>query len=155
MFLLTCATSQIFHLKLAIVNGPNLNLLGTREPHIYGNISFEDYLSTLRERFTDTIIEYYQSNIEGELINYLHSCMGNVKGIILNAGAYSHTSIALADAIAAIGIPVVEVHVSNVLAREDYRKTSFISSKCVGSISGLGIEGYALAVQYFLSRQER
>jgi 3-dehydroquinate dehydratase-2 len=90
--------------------------------------------------------------VEGELINYLHSCIGKVEGIILNAGAYTHTSIALADAIAAIGIPVVEVHISNVLAREDYRKTSFIAAKCVGSISGLGMEGYALAVQYFLSK---
>ena len=139
-------------LQLAIVNGPNLNLLGTREPHIYGNQSFEQYFAGLKERYPQIEIQYYQSNVEGDLINYLHSCIGKVQGIILNAGAYTHTSIALADAIAAIGIPVVEVHISNVLAREDYRKTSFIAAKCVGSISGLGMEGYALAVQYFLSK---
>ena len=141
-------------LQLAIVNGPNLNLLGTREPHIYGNQSFEQYFAGLKERYPEIEIQYYQSNVEGDLINYLHSCIGKVQGIILNAGAYTHTSIALADAIAAIGIPVVEVHISNVLAREDYRKTSFIAAKCVGSISGLGMEGYALAAQYFLSSQK-
>ena len=135
-------------MKLAIINGPNLNLLGMREPHIYGSQSFDQYLTTLRERFPNVEISYYQSNVEGELINYLHSCMGKAQGIILNAGAYTHTSIAIADAVSAIGIPVVEVHITNVLAREDHRKTSFISSKCVGSISGLGLEGYALAVQY-------
>jgi 3-dehydroquinate dehydratase-2 len=146
-FLVSCGM-----LQLAIVNGPNLNLLGTREPHIYGNQSFEQYFAGLKERYPQVGLQYYQDNVEGELINYLHSCMGKVEGIILNAGAYTHTSIALADAIAAIGIPVVEVHISNVLAREDYRKTSFIAAKCVGSISGLGMEGYALAVQYFLSK---
>ena len=136
-------------LNIAIVNGPNLNLLGMREPHIYGNQSFDQYVTQLRERFPLVQLHCYQSNVEGELINYLHSCMGKMQGIVLNAGAYTHTSIALADAISAINIPVVEVHISNVLAREDYRKTSFIASKCVGSISGLGMEGYALAVQYF------
>ena len=146
-FLVSCGM-----LQLAIVNGPNLNLLGTREPHIYGNQSFEQYFAGLKERYPQAGLQYYQDNVEGELINYLHSCMGKVEGIILNAGAYTHTSIALADAIAAIGIPVVEVHISNVLAREDYRKTSFIAAKCAGSISGLGMEGYALAVQYFLSK---
>lgn len=142
-------------MKLAIVNGPNLNLLGTREPHIYGGTSFEQYLPELRTAFPGADIEYYQSNVEGELINYLHSCMGRTDGIILNAGAYTHTSIALADAVAAIGIPVIEVHVSNVLAREDYRKTSFIASRCRGSISGLGLNGYALAVQHFLHSLHR
>ena len=149
MFLVSCGM-----LQLAIVNGPNLNLLGTREPHIYGDQSFEQYLAQLQERFPQVELYYYQSNVEGELINFLHGCMGNVQGVILNAGAYTHTSIALADAIAAIGIPVVEVHISNVLAREDYRKTSFIAAKCVGSISGLGMEGYALAVGYFFSSQK-
>ncbi len=134
---------------LAIVNGPNLNLLGVREPHIYGSETFEDYLSKLRQQFPDVAIEYYQSNVEGELINFLHSCMGKKQGIILNAGAYTHTSIALADAISAISVPVVEVHISNVLAREDFRKTSFIAAKCVGSISGLGMRGYELAVRWF------
>ena len=142
-------------LKSAIVNGPNLNLLGTREPHIYGDQTFGQYFSKIAARFPLVNMQCYQSNVEGELINYLHSCMGKVQGIILNAGAYTHTSIALADAISAIGIPVVEVHISNVLAREDYRKTSFIASKCVGSISGLGMDGYALAVQYFMDAAGR
>jgi 3-dehydroquinate dehydratase II len=136
-------------LHLAIVNGPNLNLLGVREPEIYGHQNFEHYFAQLCDRFPLVKIHYYQSNVEGELINVLHSCMGKVQGIILNAGGYTHTSVALADAVSATGIPVVEVHISNILAREDYRKTSFIASKCVGSISGLGIDGYALAVQYF------
>jgi 3-dehydroquinate dehydratase II len=137
-------------LDIAIVNGPNLNLLGVREPEIYGNQSFAYYFEQLTERFPLVHFHCYQSNVEGELINYLHQCMGKVKGIVLNAGAYTHTSIALADAVSAIGIPVVEVHISNILAREEYRKTSFIAAKCKGSISGLGIDGYALAVQYFM-----
>ncbi len=135
---------------IAIVNGPNLNLLGTREPSIYGTERFDDYLATLHARFPGIDILYYQSNVEGELINYLHSCIDRgVDAIVLNAGGYTHTSIALADAVAAVGIPTIEVHVSNVLAREDYRKTSFIAARCKGSISGLGLDGYALAVQYF------
>ncbi|MCW3121637.1 MAG: aroQ [Flavipsychrobacter sp.] len=138
-------------LQLAIVNGPNLNLLGTREPHIYGSKGFDDYIPELKQNFPSVAIQYFQSNVEGELINYLHSCIGKVQGIILNAGAYTHTSIALADAVSAINIPVIEMHISNVLAREDYRKTSFIASKCLGSISGLGLNGYALAVQHFIS----
>lgn len=137
-------------LQIAIINGPNLNLLGTREPEIYGNQNFDDYLAQLRERFPAITINYYQSNIEGELINHLHSCIGKVQGIVLNAGAYTHTSIAIADAVSAINIPVIELHISNVLAREDYRKTSFIADKCIGSISGLGMNGYALAVQQFV-----
>ncbi len=141
-------------LHLAIINGPNLNLLGVREPHIYGHQTFDGYLAELQQRFPDVSFQYYQSNVEGELINFLHDCMGQMQGIILNAGAYTHTSIAIADAVSAIGIPVVEVHISNVLAREDFRKTSFISSKCVGSISGLGLEGYALAVEYFLQSKK-
>ncbi len=136
--------------KIAIVNGPNLNLLGKREPGIYGNQSFEDYLIVLQAGFPEVEITYYQSNVEGELINFLHSCMYREHGIVLNAGAYTHTSIALADAIAAINVPVIEVHISNVLAREDFRKTSFIAAKCVGSISGLGLNGYALAVTHIL-----
>lgn len=137
-------------LQIAIINGPNLNLLGTREPHIYGSQTFEQYFTLLKDRFPSVELTYHQSNVEGELINILHGCMGKVQGIIMNAGAYTHTSIAIADAIAAIGIPVLEVHISNVLAREDYRKTSFIAAKCVGSISGLGMNGYALAVQHFM-----
>ena len=141
-------------LSLAIVNGPNLNLLGTRETDIYGTQSFDGFLDTLRQRFPGINISFYQSNVEGELINHLHACRTTVGGVVINAGGYSHTSIALGDAIAAIGIPVVEVHISNVLAREDYRKTSFIAAKCKGSISGLGLEGYALAIQYFLNTLE-
>jgi len=136
---------------IAIINGPNLNLLGTREPDIYGNLSFDDFLPRLRERYPQLQLSYFQSNVEGELINQLHACRNSAQGVIINAGGYSHTSIALGDAIAAIGIPVIEVHVSNVLAREDYRKSSFIAARCKGAISGLGMEGYALAVQYFLN----
>ena len=142
-------------LQLTIINGPNLNLLGTREPEIYGSQSFEKFLERLKLRFPGVSFSYFQSNIEGELINFIHSS-GNVsQGIILNAGAYSHTSIALGDAVASIKVPAIEVHISNVLAREDYRKTSFIAAKCVGSISGLGLEGYALAVHYFANLTER
>ena len=137
-------------LHLAIINGPNLNLLGSREPGVYGSQGFDEYLALLQARFPAIDLQYYQSNVEGELINHLHSCMGKVQGVIFNPGAYTHTSIALADAVSAIDIPAVEVHISNVLAREDYRKTSFIAAKCKGTISGLGLEGYALAVQYFV-----
>jgi 3-dehydroquinate dehydratase-2 len=137
-------------LTLAIINGPNLNLLGTRETGIYGSQPFDAFFELLKQRFPKAQLSFFQSNVEGELINHLHSCRGKMQGVIINAAGYSHTSIALGDAIAAIGLPVVEVHISNVLAREDYRKTSFIAAKCKGSISGLGLEGYALAVQYFI-----
>lgn len=137
-------------MKIAIINGPNLNLLGTRETDIYGNESFESYFEKLKKRFPSVELSYFQSNVEGELINHLQACRNNINGIVLNAASYTHTSIGIADAIAAIKTPVVEVHISNVLAREDYRKTSFIASKCVGSISGLGLNGYALAIQYFM-----
>jgi 3-dehydroquinate dehydratase-2 len=139
-------------LQLAIVNGPNLNLLGTRETDIYGVKPFETFFEELKQRFPQVSLSLYQSNVEGELINHLHSCRTVSQGLIINAAGYSHTSISLGDAITAIGIPVVEVHISNVLAREEYRKTSFIAAKCVGSISGLGLEGYALAVQYFVNQ---
>lgn len=139
-------------ISLAIINGPNLNLLGTREPDIYGHQTFDQYLNQLNDRFLSVDIQYYHSNVEGELINYLHNCIGKVDGIILNAGAYTHTSVAIADAVASVGIPVIEVHISNVFAREEYRKTSFIAAKCAGSISGLGLSGYALAVHYFIDR---
>ncbi len=137
-------------LNIAIINGPNLNLLGTREPHIYGNTGFADYLERLKDRFPTVQLTYAQSNVEGELINLLHDCIRKQNAVILNAGGYTHTSVAIADAISAIGLPVIEVHISNVLAREEYRKTSVISSKCKGSISGLGMDGYALAIQYCL-----
>jgi 3-dehydroquinate dehydratase-2 len=141
--------------NIAIINGPNLNLLGSREPHIYGHIGFDEILSKLEKRFTEVKISYYQSNVEGEIINYLHECMNTQQGIILNAGAYTHTSIAIADAITAIQIPVIEVHISNILAREEFRKTSFIAARCIGSISGLGTEVYALAMQYFVDTHKR
>jgi 3-dehydroquinate dehydratase-2 len=136
---------------IAIVNGPNLNLIGRREPEIYGDTSLTDYLNGLKEKYPDIQLDFFQSNIEGELINYLHSCIGNASGIVLNAGGYTHTSISLADAVAAINIPTVEVHISNVLAREDFRKTSFIAAKCVGAISGLGLMGYQFAIDYLIS----
>jgi len=141
-------------ITIAIVNGPNLNLLGTREPEIYGDQTFNAYFEELKTMFPQVRLLYYQSNIEGELINFLHSCIGKADGIVLNAGAYTHTSIALADAIAAINTPTIEVHISNVMAREDFRKTSYIAAKCVGSISGLGMEGYKLAVE-FLSQKSK
>ena len=137
-------------MKILILNGPNLNLLGKREPETYGNLSFEDFLSTLKSRFQQVEFEYYQSNVEGELINKLHEVGFSYVGVILNAGAYTHTSIALHDAIAAIKTPVVEVHISNIYAREEFRHKSLITSKCAGLITGFGLEGYALAVQYFL-----
>jgi len=139
-------------LEIAIVNGPNLNLVGTREPDIYGNQNMEAYIDSLREKYSDIVIHSYQSNIEGELINYLHNCRGTMHGIVLNGGAYTHTSIALADAVAAIDIPVVEVHISNIYAREEYRRHSFTAAKCAGCITGLGLNGYELALQYFMDR---
>lgn len=139
-------------LNIAIVNGPNLNLLGTRETDIYGNMSFEAYLDSLKQRYTDVAFTYYQSNVEGELVNHLHSCRGKADGIIFNGAGYTHTSVALADAIAAIDIPVVEVHISNIYAREEFRKQSLTATKCVGCITGLGLKGYELALQYFLTK---
>ncbi|MEI8137454.1 MAG: type II 3-dehydroquinate dehydratase [Bacteroidota bacterium] len=137
-------------MKIAIINGPNLNLLGKREPDIYGNLSFEDYLKELKSKHSNIEITYFQSNVEGELINKLHEVGFTFDGIILNAGAYTHTSIAIADAIGGIKTPVIEVHISNVFAREDYRHVSYLSAKCVGSICGLGLKGYDLALGYFL-----
>jgi 3-dehydroquinate dehydratase-2 len=137
-------------MKIAIINGPNLNLLGKREPEIYGTISFEDLLKEFQKKYPKVEILYFQSNVEGELIDKLHDVGFNFDGIILNAGAYTHTSVAIADAIAAIKTPVVEVHLSNIFAREDFRHVSYSGAKCVGSISGLGLKGYELALTYFL-----
>ena len=137
-------------MKIAIINGPNLNLIGTRETDIYGNESFERYFIKLRKKYETIDFDYFQSNVEGEIINELQSAGKKMDGIILNAGAYTHTSIAIGDAIAAIKIPVVEVHISNVYAREEFRKYSHISSKCTGTISGFGLKGYLLAVESFL-----
>lgn len=136
--------------KILIINGPNLNLLGKREPDVYGNQSFEDFLPTLKSLFPQADINYYQSNVEGELINALHNARGIYQYIIINAGGYSHTSVALADAIAAVAIPTVEVHISNVYAREDYRHQLLLAPRCIGVITGFGLQSYTLAVQYIL-----
>lgn len=140
-------------MKIQIINGPNLNLLGTREKSVYGDKSFDVFLAELRQRFAGVEIEYFQSNVEGELINKLHETGFSCDGIVLNAGGYTHTSVALHDAVAAIRTPVVEVHISNLYAREEFRHTSLITSKCVGLISGFGLEGYAMAVRYFAEKK--
>lgn len=137
-------------MKIQIVNGPNLNLLGVREPGIYGSDSFESYLSKLREQYPDVEIEYYQSNVEGELINKIQEVGFSFDGIVLNAGAYTHTSIALHDCIRAIKCPVVEVHISNVHQREEFRHHSFISAACKGVICGFGLNSYRLAIEGLL-----
>ena len=136
-------------MRIIIINGPNLNLLGKREPTVYGNIGFESYFTELKDKFKEIHIEFFQSNIEGELINKIHEFGFSFDGIILNAGAYTHTSIALSDAIASIKTPVIEVHISNVFAREDYRHVSYIGKNCIGSISGFGLKVYELALNYF------
>lgn len=137
--------------KIQIINGPNLNLLGKREPTVYGNASFEGYLNKLRTGFPCCEIDYYQSNIEGELINKIHETGFACDGIVLNAGAYTHTSIALHDAIKAVTAPVVEVHISNVHAREAFRHVSMISAACKGVILGFGLDSYRLAIESFLN----
>lgn len=135
--------------KILIVNGPNLNLLGKREPEIYGYGTFEDFLTTLQNKFPDFSIEYYQSNTEGELINKLHECGFTFDGIVLNAGAYTHTSIALGDAIKAITTPVIEVHISNTFAREAFRHHSYLSAHVAGVVVGFGLKSYELALYSF------
>lgn len=139
-------------MKIAIINGPNLNLLGTREPGIYGNQSFDNYLEELKAKFPEIELGYYQSNVEGELINEVQRVGFSYDGIIINPGGYTHTSVALGDAIAAIDTPVVEVHISNIFAREEFRKLSHVSGKSAGVISGLGLRGYELAVVYFMGK---
>jgi 3-dehydroquinate dehydratase-2 len=136
-------------MKLIIINGPNLNLLGQRETEVYGTQSFESYLKKLRLRYPEDVIEYYQSNIEGEIIDAIHKTGFLLDGIILNAGGYTHTSVAIADAIKAVKSPVVEVHISNVFARERERHTSLISKYVRGSVSGFGLDSYRLAVESF------
>lgn len=136
-------------MKLIIINGPNLNLLGKREPEVYGSRDFESYLQELRPLFPEVELAYYQSNVEGELINKLQEVGFSYAGILLNAGGYTHTSVAIADAVAAIETPVLEIHISNPLAREEYRHKSLLSAKCVGTISGLGLMGYELGLRYF------
>lgn len=137
-------------MKIQIVNGPNLNLLGVREPGIYGSDSFESYLPKLREQYPDVEIEYYQSNVEGELINKIQEVGFSFDGIVLNAGAYTHTSIALHDCIRAIKCPVVEVHISNVHQREEFRHHSYISAVCKGVVCGFGLNSYRLAIEGLL-----
>jgi 3-dehydroquinate dehydratase II len=138
--------------RIQIINGPNLNLLGKREPDVYGSQTFETFFDTLKKRFPEMELHYYQSNVEGELINKLHEVGFSFDGIILNAGAYTHTSVAIHDAIGAIKTPVVEVHISNVYAREEFRHKSLITSKCVGMITGFGMEGYAMALNYLITK---
>lgn len=138
-------------MKILILNGPNLNLLGIREKNIYGETSFEDYLKGLRDFYKMVEIDYYQSNIEGELINKIHEVGFTCDGIILNAGAYTHTSIAIADAITAVSCPVVEVHISNTAKRENFRHISFLTAVCQGVISGFGLKSYELALQALLN----
>jgi len=140
-------------MKVAIINGPNLNLLGKRETDIYGNIPFEKYLDELKSIFPSVVITYYQSNIEGELVSELQRLGFSYDGIVLNPGGYTHTSVAIGDAIAAIKTPVVEVHISNVHAREDFRKLSHVSGKAAGSIFGLGLKGYELAIRWILENK--
>ncbi|MBL7798065.1 MAG: type II 3-dehydroquinate dehydratase [Saprospiraceae bacterium] len=139
-------------MRILILNGPNLNLLGRREPEIYGNVTFDDFFHELKARFSGIHLEYFQNNHEGALIDKLHDSGLHADGIVINAGALAHTSIALADAVAAIRTPAVEVHISNVFGREEYRHHSWLSAKCAGCVFGLGLEGYALAVEYFVRR---
>lgn len=135
-------------MKIAILNGPNLNLLGKREPEVYGNLSFNEYFDELKKKFHHIEFSYFQSNVEGELINELQRVGFSVDGIVFNPGGYTHTSVAIGDTIAAITAPVVEVHISNIHAREDFRKISHVSAKAKGTIAGLGLKGYELAVEF-------
>jgi 3-dehydroquinate dehydratase-2 len=136
--------------KILILNGPNLNLLGKREPGVYGNQSFDDYFETLKSTFPEIELHYFQSNHEGALIDKIHEVGFTFDGIVINAGGYTHTSIALADALSAVTTPAVEVHISNIHARESFRHHSYLTSRCKGMICGLGLRGYELAVRYFI-----
>ncbi len=139
-------------MKLIIINGPNLNLLGIREKEIYGETSFEEYFKSLKNKFLDINLEYFQSNHEGELIEKIQEIGFAYDGIIINGGGFTHTSIALRDAIASVSTPAIEVHISNILSREDFRKKSYLSDVCEGIISGLGLMGYEYAINYFNSK---
>ncbi|MAD58956.1 MAG: type II 3-dehydroquinate dehydratase [Flammeovirgaceae bacterium] len=140
-------------MKLIIVNGPNLNLLGIREKEIYGGTSFEEYFQTIKDKFSNIDLEFFQSNHEGELIEKIQEIGFSYDGIIINAGGFTHTSVALRDAIASVETPAIEVHISNILTREEFRKKSFLSDVCKGIISGLGLKGYEFAIDYFLSQK--
>jgi 3-dehydroquinate dehydratase-2 len=137
-------------MKILILNGPNLNLLGKREPSIYGNVTFNEFFDNLSKKYADVDLEYFQSNVEGELINKLHEVGFSYQGIIFNAGAYTHTSVAIGDAIKAIETPVIEVHISNVHAREEFRHLSYIAPNAKGVIAGFGLQSYELALESFL-----
>jgi 3-dehydroquinate dehydratase-2 len=139
-------------MKIEIINGPNLNLLGKREPEKYGKQSFEDYLVSLQSEYPEVVFSYFQSNVEGEIINKIHEKGFSSEGIILNAGGYTHTSVAIADAIASVKTPVVEVHITNIAAREEFRHTSLIARSCAGSISGFGLDSYRLAVEAIIGK---
>ena len=141
-------------MKVQIINGPNINLLGKREPSVYGSRSFEDYLAELKERYPQVEFDYYQSNVEGEMINKIHEVGFDYDGIVLNAGAYTHTSIALQDAIRAVTSPVIEVHISNVHRREEFRHKSMIACACVGVICGFGLDSYRLAIEALMAKRE-
>ena len=141
-------------MKIVIINGPNLNLLGIREPEKYGITRFEDYLEALKSQYLDCVIEYFQSNVEGEIINKLHEVGFSVDGIVLNAGGYTHTSVAIVDAVAAIEVPVVEVHITNIYAREEERRVSLLSKACAGVISGFGLRSYDLAMEFFCAEKK-
>jgi 3-dehydroquinate dehydratase-2 len=136
-------------MDIAIINGPNLNLLGKREPGIYGDTSFDAFFDTLKQENPDVTLEYFQSNVEGELVNFIQDAGFRCQGILLNAGGYTHTSVALRDAIAAVPAPVIEIHISNVYAREAFRHQSLIAPRCAGSIVGLGLSGYRLGLNFF------
>jgi len=139
-------------MNITIINGPNLNLLGKRERSIYGTMGFDEYMKILKKKYKTVKFTYFQSNIEGELINKIQECAKGVDGVILNAAGYTHTSVAIADAIAAIKTPVIEVHISNIFSREDHRHVSHLGKNCKGSISGFGLRSYELAIQYFLEK---
>lgn len=142
-------------MKILIINGPNLNLLGVREPSVYGNQTFEEYFKNLKAKFPQAGLEYFQSNVEGELINKIHEVGFSYDGIIINAGAYTHTSVAIADAISAIKTPVIEVHISNVHAREEFRHKSFMSRVCKGVVAGFGMMSYEMALYYLLNNSSK
>lgn len=141
-------------MNILIINGPNLNLLGKREPEIYGGQDFESYLEKLSGNYEEIEIGYFQSNVEGDLIDVMHESQEDYDGIIFNGGGYTHTSVAIADAIKAIEVPVVEVHISNIYAREEYRHVSLSGKNCVGVITGFGLDGYRMALEYYINRGE-
>ncbi|MEX2567985.1 MAG: type II 3-dehydroquinate dehydratase [Cyclobacteriaceae bacterium] len=141
-------------MKIIIINGPNLNLLGKRQPEIYGSQTFEDFFETLKTKYPDLSLSYFQNNVEGEMVNKIHEVGFHYDGILINAGAYTHTSIAISDAIAGINTPALEIHISNIYKREEFRHKSIISKECVGMIAGLGLLGYDLGLQYFIAKNK-